>query len=126
MESERANELEERAQEARATRMFARLDDHRKQEIDEIDRALQRLTLGTYGIRIRCGEPIPLPRLRALPTALVHVQCTAEEELGPPIMTEEEQPLPVEEAETLISSGQADEPPEDLESVGAQVLRHEC
>jgi RNA polymerase-binding transcription factor DksA len=119
MESERANELEERAQEARATRMFARLDDHRKQEIDEIDRALQRLTLGTYGIRIHGGEPIPLPRLRALPTALVHVQCTAEEELGPPIMTEEEQPLPVEEAETLISSGQADEPPEDLESVGA-------
>jgi osmotically-inducible protein OsmY len=31
-------------------------------------------------------------------------------------MTEEEQPLLVEEAETLISSGQADEPPEDMEA----------
>jgi DnaK suppressor protein len=115
MESERASELEERAQEARATRMFARLDDRRKQQIDEIDRALQRIALGTYGICIRCGEPIPLARLRALPTALAHVQCTTEEEQGPPVMTEEEKPLLVEESEALIASGQADEPPEDVE-----------
>jgi DnaK suppressor protein len=116
MESERANELEERAQEARATRMFARLDDRRKQQIDEIDRALQRIALGTYGICIRCGEPIPLARLRALPTALVHVQCTSEEEQEPPVMTEEERPLAVGEADTLIAADQEEEPPEEVEA----------
>jgi DnaK suppressor protein len=116
MESERANELEERAQEARATRMFARLDDRRKQQIDEIDRALQRIALGTYGICVRCGEPIPLARLRALPTALVHVRCTSEEEQAPPVMTEEERPLSVGEADTLIGVDQEEEPPEEVEA----------
>jgi len=103
MESERTSELEERAQAARATHLFARLDERRKQRIDEIDRALQRIALGTYGICERCGEPIPLARR--------HVQCTTEEEAGPPLMTEEERTLAVGEAETLIAAGQEEEPP---------------
>jgi DnaK suppressor protein len=115
MESERASELEEQAQEARATRMFARLDDRRKQQIDEIDRALQHITLGTYGICERCGGPIPLARLRALPTARVHVQCVGAEEQGPPVTTEGEDPLLVGEAEALVAAGQEDEPPENAE-----------
>jgi DnaK suppressor protein len=115
MESERASELEERAQEARATRLFARLDDRRKQQIDEIDQALQRIALSTYGICERCGEPIPLARLWALPTARVHVQCVDEEERGPPVTTEEEEPLSVGEAEALIAAGQEDQPPENAE-----------
>jgi DnaK suppressor protein len=115
-ESERASELEERAQEALATRLFARLDDRRKQQIEAIDRALQRIALGTYGICIRCGEPIPLARLRALPTALVHVQCTREEEQGPPVMTEEERPLAIGEADTLMAADQEEEPPEEVEA----------
>lgn len=115
-ESERASEIEERAQEALATRLFARLDDRRKQQIEAIDRALQRIALGTYGICIRCGEPIPLARLRALPTALVHVQCTGEEEQGPPVMTEEERPLAIGEADTLIAAEQEEEPPEEVEA----------
>jgi DnaK suppressor protein len=115
-ESERASELEERAQEALATRLFARLDDRRKQQIEAIDQALQRIALGTYGICIRCGEPIPLARLRALPTALVHVQCTREEEQGPPVMTEEERPLAIGEADTLMAADQEEEPPEEVEA----------
>ena len=115
MESERASELEEQAQEARATRMFARLDDRRKQQIDEIDRALQHITLGTYGICERCGGPIPLARLRALPTARVHVQCVGAEEQGPPVTTEGEDPLLVGEAEALVAAGQENEPPENVE-----------
>ena len=116
MESERASELEERAQAARAARLFASLDDRRKQQIDEIDRALQRIALGSYGICERCGEPIPLARLRALPTARVHVQCPIEEEQGPPLMTEGESPLSVGEAETLIAAGQEEEPPAEVEA----------
>jgi hypothetical protein len=64
---------------------------------------------------MRCGEPIPLARLRALPTALVHVQCTTEEEQGPPMTTEEERPLSAGEADTLIAADQEEEPPEDVE-----------
>ena len=75
IESERANEVEERAQQADAARMFAHLDERRKQRIEEIERVLQRIALGTYGLCERCGEPIPAARLRALPTARVHVQC---------------------------------------------------
>jgi DnaK suppressor protein len=115
MESERASELEERAQEARATRMFARLDDRRKQKIEEIDRVLQRIALGTYGICERCGGPIPVARLRALPTARTHVQCANEEEQGPPVATEEEAPLSAGEAEALIAADQEGEPPEEME-----------
>lgn len=116
MESERASELEERAQEARAARMFARLDDRRKQKIEEIDRVLQRIALGTYGICERCGEPIPVARLRALPTARTHVRCVNEEEEGPPVTTEEEEPLSVGRAEALIAADQEEEPPEELEA----------
>jgi DnaK suppressor protein len=121
MESERASELEERAQEARATRVFARLDDRRKQRIEEIDQVLQRIALGTYGICARCGKPIPIARLRALPTARVHVQCpdgeehSDEDERGPPITTEEEEPLLVGEAEELIAAGQEEEALEEVE-----------
>jgi DnaK suppressor protein len=79
-ESERANELEERAQQADATRMFAHLDDRRKQRLEEIDLVLQRIALGTYGLCERCGAPIPVARLRALPTARVHVQCADDDQ----------------------------------------------
>jgi DnaK suppressor protein len=92
MESARANEVEERAQQADAARMFAHLDERRKQRLEEIDRVLQRIALGTYGLCERCGEPIPAARLRALPTARVHVQC-ADDGQGPSLDTSAEAPL---------------------------------
>jgi DnaK suppressor protein len=82
LESERASELEERAQQADAARMFIHLAERRKQRIDEIDQVLQRIALGAYGLCDRCGEPIPVARLRALPTARVPVQCADDEEQG--------------------------------------------
>jgi DnaK suppressor protein len=111
MESERANELEERAQQADATRMFIHLDERRKQRIDEIDQVLQRLALGTYGLCDRCGEPIPVARLRALPTARVHVQCAEDEERGDPVGTAGEEPWPVGEAAMLMTAEQEEEGP---------------
>jgi RNA polymerase-binding transcription factor len=114
MEGERASELEERAQAARDIRIFARLDDHRKQQIDEIDAALERIALGIYGICERCGKPIPAARLRAVPTARVHVQCADQDEQEPPVMTEDEAPLSAGEADALIATDREDEPPEDV------------
>lgn len=83
-ERERANELEERAQQADATWMFAHLTERRQQRLEEIDQVLQRITLGTYDLCERCGEPIPVARLRALPTARVHVEC-ADDGQEPPL-----------------------------------------
>lgn len=41
----------------------------------EIDRALQKIDDGTYGICEQCGDPIPEARLQALPFAALCVSC---------------------------------------------------
>jgi RNA polymerase-binding transcription factor DksA len=43
--------------------------------VDEIDRALEKLDLGTYGICERCEQAIPKERLKAIPWAALCVQC---------------------------------------------------
>ncbi len=43
--------------------------------IDEIDRALVKIDLGTYGTCERCGQEIPEARLEALPHAALCVVC---------------------------------------------------
>lgn len=42
-----------------------------------VDRALQRLADGTYGLCQECGKPIPPARLEALPWAERDIQCEA-------------------------------------------------
>src|SRR2546425_3706375 len=44
-------------------------------EIEEIDRALAKIDIGTYGLCEQCGQPIPRPRLKALPYAALCVSC---------------------------------------------------
>src|SRR5437879_1244850 len=43
--------------------------------VDEIDRAIVKIHVGTYGVCERCGENIPKERLRALPYAALCVKC---------------------------------------------------
>jgi DnaK suppressor protein len=43
--------------------------------VDEIDRALSKMDVGTYGVCERCGNPIPKARLKALPYAALCVAC---------------------------------------------------
>jgi DnaK suppressor protein len=43
--------------------------------VEEIDRALHKIDLGTYGICESCNQPIPKARLKALPYAALCVQC---------------------------------------------------
>ena len=40
-----------------------------------VDRALNKMELGTYGVCERCGNEIPLERLEALPWAILCVEC---------------------------------------------------
>lgn len=43
--------------------------------VEEIDRALEKMDLGTYGVCEKCGEKIPKERLKALPYAALCVKC---------------------------------------------------
>jgi len=43
--------------------------------VEEIDRALARISAHTYGYCEQCGQPIPKARLKALPYASLCVQC---------------------------------------------------
>jgi DnaK suppressor protein len=40
-----------------------------------VNRALTKMELQTYGVCERCGNPIPLERLEALPWAILCVDC---------------------------------------------------
>ncbi len=52
------------------------LDAHLREDLEAVERAEQRLEEGTYGLSIESGEPIPAPRLEAIPWA----ERTAEEQ----------------------------------------------
>jgi DnaK suppressor protein len=43
--------------------------------VDEIDRALRKIEIGSYGICEKCETPIPKARLKALPYAALCVAC---------------------------------------------------
>jgi DnaK suppressor protein len=40
-----------------------------------VDRALTKMDLGTYGVCERCGNPIGIERLEALPWAILCIDC---------------------------------------------------
>jgi DnaK suppressor protein len=57
------------------------------QEIREIEDALRRISLGTYGTCVRCGRPIGRRRLEASPSVCRCIPCQREHEKerpGPP------------------------------------------
>ena len=51
----------------------ATLEQQFEQEIEDIDRALEKIEEGTYGVSDVSGEPIPRGRLEAMPQAVVTV-----------------------------------------------------
>jgi DnaK suppressor protein len=62
------------------TGILERLEGRERHELDAIHEAQARLEAGTFGVCQRCGRPIPLARLRAMPTALYCVACQSREE----------------------------------------------
>jgi DnaK suppressor protein len=44
-------------------------------ELREIDEGLGRIAAGSYGVCLRCGQPIERARLEAYPAAKRHVYC---------------------------------------------------
>jgi RNA polymerase-binding protein DksA len=64
--------------------VLSRLGEREKHELDEIFAAQARLEAGTYGVCEACGQPIPIARLRARPTARHCAPCEAREEKSGP------------------------------------------
>lgn len=60
-----------------AAAILSRLEGQEKHELDEIAAAQARLESGTFGACEACGKPIPLARLRAVPTARHCLPCQA-------------------------------------------------
>ncbi|OKK22025.1 TraR/DksA family transcriptional regulator [Streptomyces sp. CB00455] len=58
---------------AHVASLLARAHDH----LDALDRALERLEQGGYGLCERCGRPIPAERLAVRPAATTCVTCAA-------------------------------------------------
>jgi RNA polymerase-binding protein DksA len=53
---------------------------NRRDLIDQMQRAIQRIDSGTYGLCERCGNTIPKARLQAFPAATLDVACKQREE----------------------------------------------
>jgi RNA polymerase-binding protein DksA len=78
-----------------------------RKELIEIDRALGRIEQGTYGICEGTGEPIPRPRLEAIPHARYSVEYQRKLEAGE---------VEVDEDALDADGEEAEEPEEEEES----------
>ena len=67
--------------------MDASIGEQVERRLGEVDRALQKVEEGTYGLSDESGEPIPRGRLEAVPEAIrtVEEQRRFEQERRPPI-----------------------------------------
>lgn len=74
---------QEQAQELENDEVLTDLDEHGRQELELIDLALQRIQDGTYGVCVECEETINPQRLKALPFAVLCIQCAREHEAHP-------------------------------------------
>lgn len=70
-------DFEEQAIERQNEEVVEALDTVARHELTQIAAALSRLDQGEYGICARCGEDIPVERLRAVPYADCCVSCAA-------------------------------------------------
>src|SRR5829696_5021807 len=67
--------------------MDASIGEQAERRLGEVDRALQKVEEGTYGLSDDSGEPIPSGRLEAVPEAVrtVEEQQRFERERRPPV-----------------------------------------
>lgn len=63
--------------------MASQLAELDARELNQIERALQRLKQGTYGLCEACGGKIPVGRLNALPYTTLCIECQREMEKYP-------------------------------------------
>lgn len=69
------DDWEERAGALGDEEVLEGLDHEARSEIEAIQAALKRLENGTYGVCPECGEAIAEARLKALPIAVLCIDC---------------------------------------------------
>ena len=62
--------------------MASSLEENSTRVLAEIDAALQRIDEGTYGLCVKCGKPIGVERLEALPWATLCIDDKRKQEQG--------------------------------------------
>jgi DnaK suppressor protein len=78
------NELPDEIDQASAeyTQSFIfRLRDREKYYLSKIDRALQKIEAGQFGVCEECSEPITSKRLEARPVTTLCIRCKEEQEM---------------------------------------------
>jgi DnaK suppressor protein len=56
------------------------LEENARQLFGAVSKALERIDAGTYGQCVRCGDDIPVDRLKAMPAAELCISCKEWEE----------------------------------------------
>ena len=79
-ESAYDNHLADTATETYDRELDYTLEENSEHVLGEIEAALTRIEVGTYGICTNCGEPIPAERLEAVPWATTCIDCKRKEE----------------------------------------------
>jgi len=77
-----AEEEEDEAQDMAQREIDQALHDVDKRRLASIERALQKITEGSYGLSDLSGEPIPKSRLQTTPEAVLTVQEERRRETG--------------------------------------------
>jgi DnaK suppressor protein len=94
LSEEPETEWSESAAEELLRHLLGNLDGHEQRRLAEINEALARIANGTYGLCERCGRPIAIERLRALPTARTCLECSDEESEESRLAAEEDEEIP--------------------------------
>ena len=68
---------EDRATDLENQEALEAIENSEMHEIHQIQDVLRRISEGTYGICVECGEEIDPKRLKALPTATRCISCAA-------------------------------------------------
>jgi DnaK suppressor protein len=79
---EEAEEFEDAAQDMAQNEVNQALHDVNDQRVADIERALEKIDEGTYGLSDESGEPIPQARLEAVPEAIYTVEEQSRREAG--------------------------------------------
>ena len=69
-----AREIEDDAQEMAQSEVDGTIDAVEEQRLRAIERALEKIDEGTYGLSDLSGDPIPQARLQAMPEAVLTIQ----------------------------------------------------
>lgn len=102
--SESQVEMEELAQQEKMQQQLQDQDRVTRDELYDVNMALQRIQAGTFGICQECGEEISEARLQAIPWAEKCINCASEEEeteQGQPLQPPESGPTSAEDYQGL-------------------------